>query len=188
MLFRGATRHEDLRRQHCQATSVVALCPPMRQRVDLRQPPFSPSRSVLAATSAVQRNCSALPVCLPSAISRTTRPASARAKHASIPIDGSRPRTSRPRQASSGSAQSRFIRAVYDGCEPYNKRIFDRFETLFVRLMVSHGNSLKRYTHSSHRLPFTCARFRRSPSSARWMTSARASAETLSVNLDRSRR
>ena len=40
--------------------------------------------------------------------------------------------------------------------EAHRKCMIDDFETRFVRLSMSHGNGLKRYTHSSHRAPLTC--------------------------------
>jgi hypothetical protein len=112
MAFRGATRHEHLRRQDCQAANVVALCPPMRQRVDLRQHPFHPRAASSQRLPPYKETALPCRYASHQPYPRTTRASVRPAKPASIPIDGSRSRASRPRQASSGSAQSRFIRKI----------------------------------------------------------------------------
>ena len=101
--LRGSTRHENTRRRDCEATSV-AIGPSMRSGSICATWPFDPRAAPSQALPPYKKNCSVLPTCPPSAICRTARASARPAERASIPIDA---------PASSGSAQSRFLRGRY---------------------------------------------------------------------------
>jgi hypothetical protein len=109
--FRRTTRHENPRRQDRQATSV-ALGPSMRSESFCANRPFDPRAAPSQRLLPYKTNAPPYRHALPSAICRTTSASVRPAQRASIPIDA---------PASSGSAQSRFIRGRHAALATSNK-------------------------------------------------------------------